>query len=444
MKKIEILILGGGMYVTGRGSDTYGTIIPSIIELKNIKKKVTILNYSTEGQKNTKKKIKNLQGDTNLFIKYELIKNLDKVLDKNNFDCAVVALPDNLHYENIKKIIQKKIHIITVKPFVTKINHALELIEIQKKNKLICQVDFHKRNDEANIILKNMYQNKEFGDLNYFTVEYSQPKNIPEKIFKKWSNKTNIFQYLGVHYVDLIYFITGAKPMSVYAVSTKNYLNSRKIITVDSITTVIQWLSKENKIFNSTLNVNWTDPNDTNATSDQNLNLFGTQKKYKSDQSNRGISIFSNGGIKNPNPYFSTKYYSNGNNYFDGYGIKTFKKFFQDVIDFKRNKKNISNYNSTSFRDALTSVLVTEGVNQSLMTSNKVLLDDIDNVTLRQKSLVSKKKLKPGDYINLQNFKENFNSSGISLNTLKKLKKNKLLKTINLNEELNFSHIFKL
>ena len=40
-------------------------------------------------------------------------------------------------------------------------------------------------------------------------------KIVPEKIFKGWADKTNILQYLGVHYIDLVYFVTKATPIRV-------------------------------------------------------------------------------------------------------------------------------------------------------------------------------------------------------------------------------------
>ena len=35
---MRILIIGTGMYVTGRGTDGYGTIFPAIIEFQRIQK----------------------------------------------------------------------------------------------------------------------------------------------------------------------------------------------------------------------------------------------------------------------------------------------------------------------------------------------------------------------------------------------------------------------
>ena len=44
------------------------------------------------------------------------------------------------------------------------------------------------------------------------------------EFFKKWSDTINIFQYLGVHYVDIIRFITKAVPIRALANGQKNWL----------------------------------------------------------------------------------------------------------------------------------------------------------------------------------------------------------------------------
>ena len=95
------------------------------------------------------------------------------------------------------------------------------------------KVEFHKRFDKHNILLKNTYESKKLGQPLYFNIEYSQKKIIPEKIFRKWVNKTNILQYLGIHYIDLVYFITKATPIRVLAMGQKNWLKKQKIPTLN-------------------------------------------------------------------------------------------------------------------------------------------------------------------------------------------------------------------
>ena len=46
MTDLNILIIGAGMYVTGRGSDSYGTIMPSIIDTPTNRQAMPIEDHS--------------------------------------------------------------------------------------------------------------------------------------------------------------------------------------------------------------------------------------------------------------------------------------------------------------------------------------------------------------------------------------------------------------
>ena len=61
---------------------------------------------------------------------------------------------------------------------VTKITHAKKLHALSKKNKLIGQVEFHKRLDEANLIIRDKIRNNAIGNLQYVNINYNQRKII--------------------------------------------------------------------------------------------------------------------------------------------------------------------------------------------------------------------------------------------------------------------------
>lgn len=447
MKKINLLILGCGMYVCGRGTNTDGTIIPSLIS-ESILPKINsclILGNSKSGLIKTQKKIKEIQKDNRnkLKINYSNLSKLTNILKSKKFDCAIICVPDHLHYKYIKIILNHNIHVITVKPFVTQSSQAQELIKLAKKKKLISQVDFHKRLDEANLYLKTLINKKHFGDLIYSTIEYSQPKEIPLKLFNKWSKETNIFQYLGVHYVDLIYFLTGFQPISVFATGIKNYLIKKNRDIFDSVHAIIDWKSDKNKIFKTIFNINWIDPKNSNAFSDQRITLYGTKSKFKSDQTNRGISVYSDNNYENPNPYFSGKYDANNKAFYKGYGINIYKNFINDVFSYT-NKKKLSMQNRPTFESSLTSVKVTEAVNKSLLSGKKEVVENLSYLKSQNKVLISKKKLNKNSLINKNNFNEVSDFNGISFYEVKKIKIKKIIKSMKANEKLNYSHFFKL
>ena len=194
---------------------------------------------------------------------------------------------------------------------------------------MVAQTSHMVTKDLANIKLKEMILNNKIGNPQYFHVEYSQKKNIPLKIFNSWAEHSNIFQYLAVHYVDIIDFVTDATPLRVMALGQKEILIKQKLNTYDSIQAMIEWKMGEKK-FTSTILCNWIDPNSTSATSYQSIKVIGSKGRIESDQKNRGYQVISDDGIEDINLYFNQGYRIENKIYFRGYGIDSILHFLTD------------------------------------------------------------------------------------------------------------------
>lgn len=370
------------MYVCGRGTKEYGTILPSVYQFQkryNSISSITVVYNSLKSKKLFIKKNTEIEKMFKLKINIIFILNKPKLENilKNEvikFDCAIVAIPDSLHFSIIKKLLIMKINVLTVKPFVTLTKDAKELIKINKQNKLFSCVEFHKRYDESNIFLYEKIKDDYIGNILYCLVEYSQKKIIPEKIFLKWSKNTSIFQYLGVHYVDLIGYATNFIPYRVMAIGQKKYLKSKKINTYDSIEVIIEW-KKNNEKFTSIISTNWIDPNNTSSMSDQKIKFIGTKGRIELDQKNRGVtSVTDKNGIEDINLYFSKFYLNNDNSYsFKGYGYESIKIYLNDIFNLKNKLVKISDLDNIrpTFKNCLTSVAVQTAVDKSLDKNNQ-------------------------------------------------------------------------
>ena len=378
---MNILIFGNGMYVAGRGTDEYGTIVPGIIEFQRISKivnKVIICGRTEKNLNQTKKKINSIQKKSGVSLNFiyktitsnkfdETIKKIKKEID---IDCSFVVVPDNLHYQIGKACLENNLHSLIVKPVATKVSHVKELLKISKKNQVYCLVEFHKRFDRQNIILKDYYNQKKLGDILYTFTEYSQKKIIPTKIFKKWIETTNLIQYLGVHYIDLIRFVTGGIPSKISAVGQKSFLIKKKINAYDSIQLNIEWKDKFNKKFNQTILLNWIDPNNSSAMSDQKIKFICTKGRIELDQKKRGIKISTdNNNLIEPNPDFCKIYgFEKGKYNWQGYGIDSIKNFLYDLISIKQNKKKLKELEAVrpNLFEGLISTAAIEAANKSL------------------------------------------------------------------------------
>ena len=230
---VEIAVVGTGMYAIGRQTDGFGTILPAIHEWSTRQESnvvVHLIGSTGSNNDSVREKIylfkEKSQSKLDLRIWLD-----DKDIDPLAYDkafstltdlmCVIVAVPDHLHYEVAKCAIQKRIPVLVVKPLTpTAVEHS-DLIALCREYGVYGAVEFHKRFDEANLVLRDVVRSGDIGILNHIVVEYSQRIIVPTNIFKSWVERTNIFQYLGVHYVDIVFFITGAYPTRVMAIGQK-------------------------------------------------------------------------------------------------------------------------------------------------------------------------------------------------------------------------------
>jgi predicted dehydrogenase len=377
---LNVLVIGAGMYVCGRGTETHGTIMPAIYEWKRTHDvgEVYIAGTGPEGLGIAKTKIEEIERNTGVHIPltffpegdlYDLQCYRRAIRKIPKPACAIVVVPDNLHREVAGEAIEGGLHTLVVKPLAPTLKEVYELIDLQRRKGMYCAVEFHKRFDYANLKLRDTIREGAIGDPLYFLVEFSQRKSVPAERFRKWVEATNIFQYLGVHYVDIIYFATGAKPLRAMALGQKGWLYSKGIDTYDSIEGTIEWEMPDKGRFTSCILTNWIDPESTSAMSDQKIKVIGTKGRFESDQKRRGVTIVSDEkGIKEPNPYFCAAYNAPGQVSYRGYGIESIHQFLKDVEEIEMGVVKIDDLEGErpTFKESIVPTAVIEAVNKSL------------------------------------------------------------------------------
>ncbi len=386
--KLNVIIIGSGMFCTGRGTSGFGTILPSVFEAhkKDLIENVAICSTKLESSAKAKAKVNKLTKINKQKINFHFFPNkklnnysLSDVIKEINCNCAIISTPDHLHSKFALQLMKLRIHCLVVKPMTNNTTDAKKMIKSAIDNNVLGMVEFHKRYDEANIILKDYIQSQRLGNLEYSIIEYSQRKIIPTKMFSKWINKTNIFQYLAVHYVDLIYYLTNFIPMKVKAWGQNDYLKKNKINNYDSIQVTIEWKRSDGGKFLSFHFTNWIDSNKSSSMSDQIIKIIGEKGKIISDQKNRGLQIITDReGVNDINPYFSSVLANNNplSSSSFGYGIKSILTFLEHVkFLLNTENKNVNKYinnNFPSFKSSYISTAVLEAVNKSLKVNKSI------------------------------------------------------------------------
>lgn len=130
---------------------------------------------------------------------------------------VVVAVPDHFHYPVIREALLHDQHVLTVKPLVLKYAQAKELEELAFSRGLVVGVDYHKRFDRRCLDARGLYRAGRFGEFRCGEAKLVEPYRYRYSNFQNWFLKENSdpFTYIGCHYVDLVYFITGLRPVEV-------------------------------------------------------------------------------------------------------------------------------------------------------------------------------------------------------------------------------------
>jgi D-galacturonate reductase len=223
MSALDVVIIGGGMI-------TYDLLLPSVYHLQrtgyvnNIK--VCALDSAPLKALKSSKEIQEAFPNQD----FEAFPPLTEP-EKNKFpglykeviakmkprQLVVVAMPDQLHYEVVMEALKHEQHILCVKPLVLKYEQAAEIEKLAYEKGLFVGVEYHKRFDRRSLIAKRSCELKQFGEFVIGEAKLIEPYFYRSSNFQNWftCDKTDPFVYIGCHYVDLVYFITGLKPVEV-------------------------------------------------------------------------------------------------------------------------------------------------------------------------------------------------------------------------------------
>ncbi len=136
---------------------------------------------------------------------------------------VVVAMPDQFHYPVVLEALRRDQHVLCVKPLVLKHAQAIEVEKLAYERGLFVGVEYHKRFDRRSLIARRHYRLGHFGEFAMGEAKLIEPYYYRLSNFQNWftCDQTDPFVYIGCHYVDLVYFITGLKPAEVSVAGVK-------------------------------------------------------------------------------------------------------------------------------------------------------------------------------------------------------------------------------
>ena len=226
---LDVAIIGGGMITTDQ-------LLPAIYQLQRtgIVNQITIANRHVS----TLKELANNSDICNAFPgqSFNAIPTLDAPDDTFDPDAAIkaldtlkprqaaiLALPDQIHFPMVTEAIKRDQHVLCVKPLVRTFSEGQKINELAKSRGLFVGIEYHKRYDRRALLARKEYETNSLGEFKLGEARLIEPYYFRNTNFGNWfvCEETDPFTYVGCHYVDQVYFITGLKPSAVSLTGVK-------------------------------------------------------------------------------------------------------------------------------------------------------------------------------------------------------------------------------
>jgi len=130
---------------------------------------------------------------------------------------VAVAVPDHVHAQVMQAALDMHQHVLCVKPLVPTHAESVAINRLAADRGLFVGIEYHKRFDRRALDARALYRAGRFGRLRCAEAKMIEPYAYRHSNFQNWFSKENSdpFTYVGCHYVDLVHFITGLRPVEV-------------------------------------------------------------------------------------------------------------------------------------------------------------------------------------------------------------------------------------
>lgn len=379
----SVVVVGSGMFVSGRGTQSFGTVLPAVAGIVRSGEldEVCVVVRSEESKSRLAFDLDRLRNRLGWQFNPRIAiatsaSDLPVVLESTaDVIGCIICTPDASHLEYGISCLRSRVPTLMVKPLATSGQEARVLTETAEDFGVYAAVEFHKRLDPANRRLRLAFADGLLGPWHTGIVEYSQRRSVPLEIFGDWIAETNVYNYLGVHYADIVRFATGGKPVRVAAHGQYGFLADRGFAVHDTLQVLAEYeLPNQRQPFQLFMQLGWSDPPVSSAISYQRIQVVGREGRIDSDQKYRGHQEVTAAGLDDLNLYFTQPFLNpEGTVEFNGYGVASVQQFVRDCALLSRGEVTYNTLKKCrpTFREASFATAVGDAVTQSAALSGE-------------------------------------------------------------------------
>ena len=168
--------------------------------------------------------------------------SIDELLADESVDAVHLAVPNVLHYEFSKKVLQAGKHVMCEKPLAMNADETAELVELAKSSNVAAAVCYNIRYYPMNLQARAMVTQGDLGDIYAINGCYIQDWLLYDtdynwRVLADQGGQLRAVSDIGTHWMDLVLSITGLEVESVFAdLNTVHKVRKRPTGEVETFT----------------------------------------------------------------------------------------------------------------------------------------------------------------------------------------------------------------
>ncbi|MBN1419909.1 MAG: Gfo/Idh/MocA family oxidoreductase [Planctomycetes bacterium] len=228
-----------------------------------------------------------------------------EMLRRADLDAVVVATPDHAHTAIAMAAIEAGKHVLVEKPLAMSTAECRGLADAARRHRVRLVTDFHKRFDPAHQDARDRIRDGQVGELQMGIAWMQDVISVPAGGFFRsdLAARSSPNWFLGVHFYDLLRFLTELEPAEVRATGYRQVLPARGIDTYDAIKADVVMASGASVSFN----LSWNLPDAAPILTRQGIYLQFTCGDIDINSSERGYAVTTNERYRFVNPLFLRK-----------------------------------------------------------------------------------------------------------------------------------------
>ncbi|MGI6402246.1 MAG: Gfo/Idh/MocA family protein [Thermoguttaceae bacterium] len=146
--------------------------------------------------------------------------DLDAVIKDSECDYVDVCLPNSMHHDVVMSALEAGKHVFCEKPLAVTVDEAREMMQAaEAKPELLNSVNFVYRRCPSNVYARRLVKSGRFGKLLEARSFYNQSWGGPDTPYSwRFSKTGGTLGDLGSHALDMLYFVTGMRPIELCAI----------------------------------------------------------------------------------------------------------------------------------------------------------------------------------------------------------------------------------